>query len=108
MANSGITAATSPPPHPQSASAAQTRPTQVASPVGTAKPVETKSEIPTESLKPQRDPRSLQFQIQGTRIVTTIVDAKDHTVVEQIPDAEVLRLAEAIDRVKGFFFDEKA
>jgi uncharacterized FlaG/YvyC family protein len=75
-----------------------------------AKPVEQKKveAPPQEALKPLRDPRSLQFQVEGQRIVTTIVDDKNNTVVAQIPDAEVLRIAAAIDRLKGFFLQEKA
>lgn len=58
---------------------------------------------------PQRDPRSLQYQVDGAthRIVATIVDA-DKTVVRQIPDAEVLRIAKAIDRMQGFLVEERA
>ena len=75
-----------------------------------AKPVEQKQveAPPQEALKPLRDPRSLQFQVDGQRIVTTILDEQNNVVVAQIPDAEVIRLAAAIDRLKGFFLQEKA
>lgn len=69
------------------------------------KPVEG---APEESLKPLRDPRSLAFQVDGSRIITTIVDAQNNTVIQQIPDADVIRLAAAIDRLKGFFLLAKA
>ena len=57
-----------------------------------------------------RDPRSLQYQVdQGTQqIVATIVDEGNHLVIQQIPDAEVLRIAQAIDRMKGFLLEGKA
>lgn len=70
-----------------------------------AKPVEESSQ---EALKPLRDPRSIAFQVDGSRIITTIIDSQNHTVVEQIPDAEVVRLAAAIDRLQGFFLSAKA
>ncbi len=57
---------------------------------------------------PQRDPRSLQFQVEGDRVITTIVDENDKTVVVQIPDAEVIRIAKAIDRMQGFLLEQKA
>ncbi len=60
------------------------------------------------SSEPQRDPRSLQFQVDGGRVVTTVVDENDQTVVVQIPDAEVLRIAKAIDRMQGFLVEDKA
>lgn len=61
-----------------------------------------------EAVKPLRDPRSIAFQVDGGRIITTIIDSQNHTVVEQIPDAEVVRLAAAIDRLQGFFVSAKA
>ena len=59
---------------------------------------------------PQRDPRSLQYQVDGAthRVVATIVDEGSKTVVRQIPDAEILRIAQAIDRMQGFLVEEKA
>lgn len=56
----------------------------------------------------QRDPRSLQYQVEGDRVITTIVDENDKTVVVQIPDAEVIRIAKAIDRMQGFLVEQKA
>ena len=57
-----------------------------------------------------RDPRSLQYQVdKGTKqIVATIVDESNHVVVQQIPDAELLRIAKAIDRMQGFLVESKA
>lgn len=64
---------------------------------------------PTEQAsEPQRDPRSLQFQVEGGRVVTTVVDENNQTVVVQIPDAEVIRIAKAIDRMQGFLVQGKA
>jgi flagellar protein FlaG len=63
---------------------------------------------PTEGIAPQRDPRSLQFQVDGDRVITTIIDENDKTVVIQIPDAEVIRIAKAIDRMQGFLLEQKA
>jgi|GEM_PF-1773667 len=59
---------------------------------------------------PQRDPRSLQYQVDGAthRVVATIIDDGSKTVVRQIPDAEILRIAQAIDRMQGFLVEEKA
>jgi flagellar protein FlaG len=57
-----------------------------------------------------RDPRSLQFQVDGStfQVVATVVDETDKTVVMQIPDEETLRIAKSIDRMKGFLLEEKA
>ncbi len=57
-----------------------------------------------------RDPRSLQYQVDGStkQVVATIVDESNKEVVVQIPDAEVLRIAQAIDRMKGFLLEGKA
>jgi flagellar protein FlaG len=63
---------------------------------------------PTEDNAPQRDPRSLQYQVDGDRVITTIIDENDKTVVLQIPDAEVIRIAKAIDRMQGFLLEQKA
>lgn len=59
---------------------------------------------------PKRDPRSLQYQVDGgtNRIVATIIDDGSRTVVRQIPDAELLRIAQAIDRMQGFLVEEQA
>lgn len=63
-----------------------------------------------EAKVPQRDPRSLQYQVDGAthRVVATIIDDGSKTVVRQIPDAEILRIAQAIDRMQGFLVEEKA
>lgn len=70
--------------------------------------VTTATTAPKQDAEPQRDPRSLQFQVDGNRVVTTIVDENNKTVVVQIPDADVIRIAKAIDRMQGFLVQEKA
>lgn len=57
----------------------------------------------------QRDSRSLQYQVDRAthRIVATITDG-NKTVIRQVPDAEVLRIAQAIDRMQGFLITDKA
>jgi len=57
-----------------------------------------------------RDPRSLQFQVDGStfQVIATVIDDTDKTVVVQIPDEETLRIAKSIDRMKGFLLDGKA
>ena len=59
---------------------------------------------------PARDPRSLSFQVDGEthNIVATIVDESSKKVIRQIPDAELVRIARAIDRMQGFLVEEKA
>jgi flagellar protein FlaG len=59
---------------------------------------------------PARDPRSLQYKVDGStnQVVAQIVDESNKIVVVQIPDAEVLRIAKAIDRMKGFLLEGKA
>jgi flagellar protein FlaG len=91
----------------RSASAAGTASTAVAA-TTTAKAVTAASAQPGKSTEPQRDPRSLQFQVQDNRVVTTIIDQNNKTVVVQIPDAEMIQLAKSIDRMQGFLVQEKA
>ena len=57
-----------------------------------------------------RDPRTLQYQVDGNtkQVVATIIDEGNKRVVVQIPDEEVLRIARAIDRMKGFLLEGKA
>ena len=57
-----------------------------------------------------RDPRSLQYQVDGStnQVVATVVDDSNKLVVVQIPNEEVLRIAKAIDRMKGFLLEGKA
>jgi flagellar protein FlaG len=64
----------------------------------------------TEQDTSQRDPRTLQFQVDKDtqQVVTTIVDSNNKTVVVQIPSEEVLRIAQAIDRMQGFLVKDKA
>lgn len=61
-----------------------------------------------EPAGPQRDPRSLNFKVDGGRVITTIIDDNSKTVVIQIPDAEVIRIAKSIDRMQGFLVEQKA
>ena len=73
-----------------------------------AKAAEAAAGRPGGSDIPQRDPRSLQFQVDGHRVITTIIDENNKTVVVQIPDAEVIRIAKSIDRMQGFLLEQKA
>ncbi len=59
---------------------------------------------------PQRDPRSLQYAVdRGThRVIATVVDDQNKTVVRQIPNEDVLRIAKEIDRMQGFLVEDKA
>lgn len=57
---------------------------------------------------PERDSRSLKYLVDGNRVITTIVDDKSKTVVVQIPDAELIRIAKSIDRMQGFFIERDA
>jgi flagellar protein FlaG len=74
-----------------------------------AEPVAVKSPEPKIEVR-SRDPRSLQYQVDGStrQVVATIVDDNNKTVVVQIPSEEVLRIAKAIDRMKGFLLEGKA
>jgi flagellar protein FlaG len=63
---------------------------------------------PKQDAELQRDPRSLQFQVDGNRVITTIIDKNDKTVVVQIPDADMIRIAKQIDRMQGFLIKAKA
>ena len=64
----------------------------------------TKDEVRT------RDPRSLKYQVDRNtqHVVATIVDDSNRTVIRQIPDEEILRIAKAIDRMQGFLLESKA
>ena len=66
--------------------------------------------VPVVQGAPLRDPRSLHYQVDGgtNRIIATIVDDGSRTVVRQIPDAELLRIAQAIDLMQGFLVVDKA
>ena len=64
--------------------------------------------VARESSTPERDSRSLKYLVQEGRIITMIVDDQSKDVVVQIPDAELVRLAKAIDRMQGFFIEQKA
>jgi flagellar protein FlaG len=80
-------------------------------PAGGDAPVESgKSASAPDTPVRTRDPRSLQFQVDSAtkQVVTQIVDEDNKVVVVQIPDAEVLRIAQAIDRMKGFLLEGKA
>jgi len=70
-------------------------------------PKDIKAATAAES-QPQRDPRTLQFQVESGRVITTILDSNNKTVVLQIPDAEVIRIAKSIDRMQGFLLEQKA
>ena len=57
---------------------------------------------------PERHSSSLKFIVDGNRVITTIVDDQSKQVVVQIPDAELIRIAKSIDRMQGFFIEQKA
>ncbi len=61
-----------------------------------------------EDHPPERDSRSLQFLVQDNQVITTIVDDQSKKVIVQIPDAELIRIAKSIDRMQGFFIEQKA
>ena len=95
--------------------------TQVAAPqpgpskaVQTARPVSPARDVKLDKAAEDdvrtRDPRSLQYQVDGStkQVVATIVDESNKTVVVQIPNEEVLRIAKAIDRMQGFLLESKA
>ncbi len=63
---------------------------------------------PVEEAAQSRDPRSLQYHVADGHVVTEIVDENSKLVVVQIPNAEVLRIAKAIDRMQGFLLSQKA
>lgn len=77
----------------------------------TTKPVEVKRKeaAPQPGTDtPPRDSRSVQYMVQDNRVITTIVDDNSKKVVVQIPDAELIRIAKSIDRMQGFFIEQKA
>jgi len=76
--------------------------------VDTSKPTTTATAAPKPDPALQRDPRSLQFQVDGNRVITTIIDKNDKTIVVQIPDADMIRIAKQIDRMQGFLIKAKA
>jgi flagellar protein FlaG len=94
-------------PTPPKAVAGATTPVVPSPPVEKTDATHARSDT-KEPASVQRDPRSLQFQVEGDRVVTTIVDENNKTVVVQIPDAEVIRIAKAIDRMQGFLLQQKA
>jgi flagellar protein FlaG len=92
-------------------------PTSVAGTNGTAKTKDAAAPAPATQVPKQvdlevrtRDPRSLQYQVDSStkQVVATIVDDSNKTVIVQIPSEEVLRIAQAIDRMKGFLLEGKA
>ena len=89
---------------------AQPQPAQVSKRAVSEAAVEVKQSAPPPIEVRTRDPRSLQYQVDGStkQVVATIVDESNKVVVVQIPDAEVLRIARAIDRMKGFLLEGKA
>lgn len=90
---------------------ANARSTESASSTQETKKQEAPKPAPKVDVKvPTRDPRSLQYQVDGTthQVVATIVNDSNKTVVRQIPDAEILRIAQAIDRMQGFLVEERA
>ncbi len=54
--------------------------------------------------------RELQFQVDPAsgRLVTRLIDTSDNKVLRQIPSEEMLRIADALDRVQGLLFERHA
>ena len=82
--------------------AAPQAPVRAASSAAAPKIDATKDAASTNTARPEEtDTRTQQ-------VVATIVDDGNRTVIRQIPDAEILRIAQAIDRMKGFLLEGKA
>ena len=83
---------------------------KTAAPVQKAAPVEETKAVSLEQTRALRDPRSLQYQVDSEthRVITTIVDERSDTVVVQVPSAELIRIARAIDRMQGFLVEDHA
>lgn len=54
--------------------------------------------------------RGLEFDLDPAsgRLVTRLVDTSDNEVLRQIPSEEMLRIAEALDRVQGLLIEQHA
>lgn len=54
--------------------------------------------------------RELEFQLDPAsgQLVTRLIDTSDNEVLRQIPSEEMLRIAEALDRVQGLLFERHA
>jgi flagellar protein FlaG len=54
--------------------------------------------------------RGLEFELDPAsgKLVTRLVDTTDHEVLRQIPSEEMLRIAEALDRVQGLLLEHHA
>lgn len=103
-----------------SAALAPSRPAVRAAPATDDKASTAAARHPTEREEPNpvsveqsrtlRDPRTLQYQVDSEthRVITTIVDERNDTVILQIPNVEVLRIARAIDRMQGFLVEDIA
>jgi flagellar protein FlaG len=54
--------------------------------------------------------RGLEFELDPAsgRLITRLVDTSDNEVLRQIPSEEMLRIAEALDRVQGLLIEQHA
>ena len=54
--------------------------------------------------------RGLEFELdpESGKLVTRLVDTSDNEVLRQIPSEEMLRIAEALDRVQGLLYEHHA
>ena len=54
--------------------------------------------------------RGLEFELDPAsgKLVTRLIDTSDNEVLLQIPSEEMLRIAEAIDRVQGLLLEHQA
>jgi flagellar protein FlaG len=54
--------------------------------------------------------RGLEFELDPAsgRLITRLVDTRDNEVLRQIPSEEMLRIAEALDRVQGLLIEQHA
>ncbi|HEV8501478.1 MAG TPA: flagellar protein FlaG [Casimicrobiaceae bacterium] len=54
--------------------------------------------------------RGLEFELDPAsgKLVTRLIDTSDNEVLRQIPSEEMLRIAEALDRVQGLLLEHQA
>ena len=54
--------------------------------------------------------RGLEFELDPAsgKLITRLVDTSDNEVLRQIPSEEMLRIAEALDRVQGLLIEQHA
>ncbi len=87
---------------PKAATAASTPPT-----LSPAEMAAVAREI-SEALKPVA--QSLHFSVDESlgRTVIEVIDSSSHEVIRQIPTEEALRIAKALDKLKGLLLQQRA